>query len=60
MDEPLSPLCQGRQCLLAATCRRHQDYQRVAIAQEYHREGQFNTIANCDPETRELYVSIKD
>ena len=55
MDEALSTLCQGRQCLLAATCRRHRDYQRVAVVQEYHREGQFNTIANCDPETRELY-----
>ena len=60
MDEPLITLCQGRRCLLAATCRRHQDYQRVAVAQEYHREGQFSTIPNCDPETRELYVSIKN
>ena len=59
MDEPLNTLCQGRRCLLAATSR-HQDYQRVAVAQEYHREGQFQTIPNCDPETRELYVSIKN
>ena len=55
MTTDLHTLCQGRQCLLAATCRRHQDYQRVAVAQEYHREGQFTTIPNCEPETRELY-----
>lgn len=41
--------------MLADRCRRHQQW-RIVSSGTYHEEGQFYTIANCDPETRELYT----
>ena len=51
--------CNGKGCILRSQCHRYQDGQRI-IANNDGDTNQHRWMDNCDPETRELFISTEE
>lgn len=50
--------CNGKGCVLRNQCRRYQDGQRI-MANRHGDSNQHRWMDNCDPETREGFISTE-